>query len=178
MLKEFLKKYLDAFFKVFEDDLKSLPKVAYDEDNEDNPSNLYVGEMDNEGWIQWQYVPVDRIIDFSELEEEYAMHISTELKEYYNSFYFLELCGFFDNVLIMLDKIDDTTDAIEEFRCVIDSNESMIPIGMDGRNCMICVKLDSGCVIVDDWECEEQYILADSLSEFFSKLKPRKDCEE
>ena len=99
MLKEVLKKYIDAFFKVFEDDLKSLPKIAYDEDN---PSNLYVGEMDNEEWIQWQYVPVDRIIDFSELEKEYAMHISTELKEYYNSFYFLELCGFFDNVLIMI----------------------------------------------------------------------------
>ena len=121
---------------------------------------------------------MDRIIDFSELEEEYAIHISTELKEYYNSFYFLELCGFFDNVLIMLDKIDDTTDALTKFRSVLKNNGSMIKIGIDGRNCLICVKLDSGCVIVDDWECEEQYILADSLSEFFSKLKPRKDCEE
>ena len=85
MLKEVLKKYIDAFFKVFEDDLKSLPKIPYDEDN---PSNLYVGEMDNDEDIQWQYAPVDRIIDFSELEEEYAIHISTELKEYYNSFLF------------------------------------------------------------------------------------------
>ena len=174
MFKKKKKKYIDAFFKVFENDLKSLPKIPYDEDE---PSNLYVGEIDKEGWIQWQYVPVDRIIDFSELEEEYAMHISTELKEYYNSFYFLELCGFFDNVLIMLDKIDDTTDALTKFRSVLKNNGSMIKIGIDGRNCLICVKLDSGCVIVDDWECEEQYILADSLSEFFAKLKPREDCE-
>lgn len=42
MLKEVLKKYIDAFFKVFEDDLKSLPKIPYDEDE---PSNLYVGEI-------------------------------------------------------------------------------------------------------------------------------------
>ena len=83
MLKEVLEKYIDAFFKVYEDDLKSLPKLPYDEDN---PSNLYVGEMDDDKWIQWQYVPVDRSIDFSGLEEEYAIQISKELKEYYNSF--------------------------------------------------------------------------------------------
>lgn len=175
MLKEVLKKYIDAFFKGYDDDLKSLPVLPYDEDN---PSNLYVREMDNDGWIQWQYVPVDRIIDFSEVEEEYSIHISTELKEYYNSFYFLELCGFWDNVLIMLDKIVYTTDVIKKFRNALNNNRNMITIGTDGRNCLICVKIDSGCVIVDDWECEKEYVLADSLSEFFSKLKPKKDTQE
>ncbi len=55
------KNYIDAFFKVYEEDGKSLPKLPYDEDE---PSSLYVGEMDEEGWIEWQYVPVDRILDF------------------------------------------------------------------------------------------------------------------
>ena len=54
----------------------------------------------------------------------------------------------------------------------------MIAIGIDGCNCSICVKIDSGCVILDDWECEEKSILAGSLSEFFSKLKPREDSGE
>lgn len=174
MLKEVLKKYIDAFFKVYEDDLKSLPKMPYDEEN---PSNLYVGEMDNDKWIQWKYAPVDRSIDFSGLEEEYAIQISKELKEYYNSFYFLELCGFWDNVCISLNKIDDTTDVLIKFRNAIKNNRDMITIGMDGRNCLICVKINSGCVILDDWECEEESVLADSLSEFFSKLKPREDSE-
>ena len=117
MLKEVLKKYIDAFFKGYEDDLKSLPKLPYDEDN---PSNLYVGEMDNDGWIQWRYVPVDRIIDFSELEEEYSINISTELKEYYNSFYFLELCGFLDNRYVQLDKIDETVDVLDANLMIMD----------------------------------------------------------
>ncbi len=82
MFQEILKNYIDAFFE----DWKSLPKLPYDEDE---PSSLYVGEIDEEGWIEWQYVPVDRILDFSELEEEYAIHLSEELKEYYNSFYCL-----------------------------------------------------------------------------------------
>ena len=43
----------------------------------------------------------------------------------------------------------------------------MITIRIDGCNCSICVKIDSGCVILDDWECEEKSILAGSLSEFF-----------
>lgn len=61
MFQEILKNYIDAFFE----DWKSLPKLPYDEDE---PSSLYVGEIDEEGWIEWQYVPVDRILDFSELE--------------------------------------------------------------------------------------------------------------
>jgi len=90
-----------------------------------------VGEMDEEKWIQWKYVPVDRIIDFSGLEKEYAVHISKELKEYYNSFYFLHLYGFLDNVGISLDKIDDTIDVLEEFRGVFETNSDRITIGTD-----------------------------------------------
>ena len=41
MLKEVLKKYIDAYCKVYEDEWKSLPKLPYDEDE---PSNLYVGD--------------------------------------------------------------------------------------------------------------------------------------
>ena len=110
---------------------------------------------------------MDRSIDFSGLEEEYAIQISKELKEYYNSFYFLELCGFWDNGYISLDKIDETTDVLKKFRSALKDNRGMITIGMDVRNCLVCVKIDSGCVILDDWECEEESVLADSLSEFF-----------
>lgn len=123
--------------------------------------------MDEEKWIQWKYVPVDRIIDFSGLEKEYAVHISKELKEYYNSFYFLHLYGFLDNVGISLDKIDDTVDVLDEFRGVFETNSDKITIGTDNYEYSICVKIDSGCVISYDWECEEEYVLADSLSEFF-----------
>ena len=182
MLKEVLKKYIDAFCKVYEDEWKSLPLLPYDEDE---PSNLYVGEIDEEGWIQWQYVPVDRIIDFSGLEKEYNMHFSEELKEYYNSYYFLELSGFWNNRCITLDKIDSTVDVLEEFRNVLDSNENLFIIGMDSCSCSVGVKIDSGQVVLYDWEYEEydweyekEAILTDSLSEFFSKLKPRKDYEE
>ena len=61
MLKEVKKKYLDVYFKEYQDYFKSFPAVPYDEDE---PSDLYVGEIDKEGWIQWQYVPADRIIFF------------------------------------------------------------------------------------------------------------------
>lgn len=175
MLKEVLKKYIDAFFKFYEDEWKSLPQLPYDEDE---PSNLYVGEIDEDGWIQWQYIPVDRMIDFSRLEQEYNIHFSEELKEYYNSYYFLELCGFWNNRCITLDKIDNTIDVLEEFRNVLDSNENFFIIGIDSCSCSIGVKFDSGQVISYDWENEEESVLAESLSDFFSQLKSRKDCKE
>ncbi|MDE6052356.1 MAG: SecY-interacting protein Syd [Lachnospiraceae bacterium] len=175
MLKEVLKKYLDVYFKEYEDYFKSLPALPYDEDE---PSDLYVGEIDKEGWIQWQYAPVDRIIDFSGLEEEYNIHISEELKEYYNSYYFLELWGFRGNEGIRFDKVDDTTDVLAEFRGVLNDNEDMIEIGTDNRNSSICVKIDSGQVISKYWEFEEEFVLADSLSELFLELKPSQNSEE
>ena len=176
MLKEVLKKYIDAYCKVYEDEWKSLPKLPYDEDE---PSNLYVGEINEDGWIQWQYVTVDRIIDFSGLEKEYNIHFSEELKEYYNSYYFLDLCGFWNNRCITLDKIDNTIDVLEDFRCELDNNrKTMITIGTDSCNCLIGVKIDSGQVVLCDWENEEEFVLFDSLTEFFSKLKVRKDCKE
>ncbi|MDE6052480.1 MAG: SecY-interacting protein Syd, partial [Lachnospiraceae bacterium] len=155
MLKEVLKKNIDAFFKVYEEDFKSLPKLPYDEEE---PSNLYVGEVDEEEWIQWQYVPVDRMIDFSKLENEYGIHLPQELKEYYNSYYFLELCGFLDDRCIQLDKIDATVDVLDDFRCELDDNGNMITIGTDDYNCSICVKIDSGHVISYDWEYEEESV--------------------
>ena len=67
---------------------------------------------------------------------------------------------------------------MEEFRAQLDDNGTMIAIGTDGRNCIICVKIDSGCVVEDDWEREVEYVLANYLSEFFSKLNPRRDNSE
>ena len=175
MFQEILKNYIDAFFKVYEEDLKSLPKLPYDEDE---PSSLYVGEIDEEGWIEWQYVPVDRILDFSELEEEYAIHLSEELKEYYNSFYFLELGGFWNIKCIMLDKIDAATDVLDDFRNVLNEQEDMIEIGSMDSYASVFVKFVSGRVVLYDWEFEEEAVLADSLSEFFTKLKVRMDQVE
>jgi len=53
------------------------------------------------------------------------------------------------------------------------SNENLFIIGTDSCNCSIGVKMDSGQVVLCDWENEEEFVLADSLTEFFSKLKLR-----
>lgn len=91
----------------------------------------------------------------------------------------MDLCGFWNNRCITLDKIDNTIDVLEDFRCELDDNgKTMITIGTDSCNCLIGVKIDSGQVVLCDWENEEEFVLFDSLTEFFSKLKVRKDCKE
>ena len=42
----------------------------------------------------------------------------------------------------------------------------------------VFVKFVSGRVVLYDWEFEEEAVLADSLSEFFTKLKVRMDQVE
>lgn len=78
----------------------------------------------------------------------------------------------------MLDKIDAATDVLDDFRNVLNEQEDMIEIGSMGGYVSVFVKFVSGRVVLYDWEFEEEAVLADSLSEFFTKLKVRMDQVE
>lgn len=176
MLKEKIKKYLDEYFKRWREDHNSLPQIGYDDSK---MSSLYVGEVLNEEYIQWQYVPVNRIIDFSELEKKYHICISEEIKEYYNSYFFLDLDGFVEDEYIWFDPIEETTDVLSELEWSYTNEEAhgIIFIG-SGANDPMGVKISNGNVIFWNEECERETFVANSLTELFSnitpKLKPKK----
>lgn len=86
MIHEILKEYLDKYFSMWKTENNSLPLIPYDEDKE---TVLYVGEENDDGDIQWKYRPADRTVDFSETEKKFSITIPQEVKEYYNSYWFL-----------------------------------------------------------------------------------------
>lgn len=55
-----------------------------------------VGEVDEEDYIQWMYKEKEEQINFSELEKELNLVFPDAVKEFYNSYYFLELQGFYN----------------------------------------------------------------------------------
>lgn len=176
MLKKKIKEYLDEYFKMWKEDYNSLPRIGYDDSE---ISSLHVGEVLKNGYIQWQYVPVNRIIDFSELEKKYHICISEEIKEYYNSYFFLDLDGFVEDEYIWFDPIEETTDVLSELEWSYTNEEAhgIIFIG-SGSNDPMGVKISNGNVVFWYEECERETFVANSLTELFSnitpKLKPKK----
>ena len=101
MIKEKIKKCLEDNILLWQVETNTLPKIKYDAYMSEL-TNMYVGKPDSEERIQWKYVPVNRILDFSDLEAEYDIQLPADLKDYYNSYFFLELNGFIDNECIIL----------------------------------------------------------------------------
>ena len=169
MVRETLKNYLVQFFFMWKTERNSLPMISYDEDKE---TVLYVGEENDEGDIQWEYRPAEKTVDFSEIEKKFSIIIPQEVKEYYNSYWFLQLEGFLGKDAIFFDPIDDTSDVISVLEYTF-ANESREIIFI-GTYCKwdvpICVKISTGEVVIWDAENGKEYALAKSLEDLFSKM--------
>lgn len=174
MIHEILKEYLEKYFSMWKTENNSLPMIPYDEDKE---TVLYVGEENDDGDIQWKYRPADRTVDFSETEEKFSITIPQEVKEYYNSYWFLQLEGFLGKDYIFFYPIDDTSNIISEIEYTL-TNESreMIFIGIYGKwDVPICVKISTGEVVIWDTENGKEYVLAESLEDLFSKMTVKRE---
>ena len=66
MIKDKIRNCLEENIILWQTETNSLPKITFDKYTY-KTSNLYVGDPDTEGRIQWQYAPVSRILDFSDL---------------------------------------------------------------------------------------------------------------
>jgi len=176
MLKEKIKAYLDQMFGWYKEMHNELPRVPY---NEDEPSALYVGEPNEEEWIQWQYVSVKKNVDFSKLEQKYSIHIHDQIKEYYNAYCFLELCGFYRGEAISIEGINELTDAAVIMENLLESNEEYLLIGYN-TSCglPLYVNIFNGQVVIWDWEIEKGYLFASSLAEILSNLYFQKKQKE
>lgn len=181
MIKEKIKNCLEANVALWQMEANSLPKVNYDEDTYEE-SNLYIGEPDDEGRIQWKYAPVNRILDFSELEMKYNIHLSEDLKAYYNAYFFLELKGFINNECISFNPLYEAVDVLENLDYFLSGEEDyeitdFIILGTYGHKYPFGInKTGNGQVVVLN-DGNEEYVLAESLDKLFSLLKienPRK----
>ncbi len=178
MLKEVLKNYLDMMIEWHKEKYQSYPTV--DVEMADEPSICFFGEIKEGGYIQWSYVEQSNLIDFDALEEEFQIHICDEVKQFYNSYFFLELYGFLDGEVIEFDPVTDDTEDI--FVLSDENHPNFVRVGSYGNTPLsLCVDMESGKVYTWDYsddtyefEYENRYpepeLLADSLSDVLSRL--------
>ena len=177
MIKDKIRNCLEENIILWQTETNSLPKITFDKYTY-KTSNLYVGDPDTEGRIQWQYAPVSRILDFSDLEMENHVVLPQDLKDYYNAYFFLELHGFIDGECISFEPLDEMDDVLENLAYFMSGEEdekfgttNLIILGIYGHKYPFGIsKIGNGQVVVV-MEDNEEYVLAESLCELFTKLK-------
>ena len=172
MIKESLKTYLDEYFESYKKYMGTYPTVPYDEDEE---SSLWFGEVKDEDYIQWMYKEKDEITLFTELENEIGEALPDSIKEFYNSWYFLQLQGFYNGESLLFDNISDSKDILNDLRDCIFTIEGRkyLQMGIYGNMCLaLCIQLNSGEMVYVDYDCNKVEKLADSLDGILTNMTP------
>lgn len=172
MIKDALKEYLAKYFECYKNFMGSYPKVPYDEDA---VSTLWIGEADDEDYIQWMYKEKTAQTDFSQLENESGIILPDDAKEFYNSYFFLQLQGFYNGENIIFDGISDTGDILQDLKeCIFETNgRKYLQMGIcGGRDMALCMEIDTAKMVLFDSENEETEPLADSLGQLLRSMTP------
>ena len=166
-----LKKLLNKYFECYKNYMGTYPVVPYDEYEK---SSLWYGEVNDEDYIQWMFKEKDKDTKFSELEDELDMVLPDTVKKFYNSYYFLQLQGFYNGESVCFNAVSDYIDILELRKCIFEINaKKYLDMGIySSMNLALCMEVDTGVIVCVDYDCDKVKVIADSLEELLNKLTP------
>jgi len=172
-----MKQELDDYFKRkyarWRRHRNSLPLISWDEDV---PSFMYIGEVNDEGYVQWRVAHKAENDDFSEVRKKYNVDLHPDIVEYFNSYWFLELTGEYEDYNIILEPVvpgiglRDFYHKLEEYYSSHDNQLNDIPIGFEADGLLVLVNNQTGEVLIEDHERGTYEQIADSLKELISQM--------
>ncbi|ATP42446.1 SecY interacting protein Syd [Solibacillus sp. R5-41] len=144
--------------------------------NEDVDSFIYIGEVDEDDYIEWSPIEKTKYHEFTLLESSIKTKFHSSIIEYFNSYWFADLDGFFDDYYISLDSILPKVE-LESFRKTLQgyknnhNNElENIPLGMEGNGLIVVVDNTDGTVKLEDYEKGTYVRLSKSLEDLITNL--------
>lgn len=174
-VKEELAHYFDELLSYWNNTFGTLPKTPFDE--EANPS-LYQGEPDEDEYVSWKPIEKEMQEDFEAIEANIDLHLHSSIKEYFNSFWFLNLQGFYNSKLIILEPVQPGMDInnffvnqkkYEEHQGKILKN---IQLGyISPENMALMVNNETGEILQEDFETGHSTVIAKSLEELIKGLR-------
>ncbi len=169
VMHDFFEKYIEMW-KQFND---SEPRVPYDDSIE---PILYIGEVDEDEYVNWLPKSKEVITDFSEIEKEYDIVLNQDIREYFNSYWFLDLKGFFKGTNVVLEPVipgKELDNFIQQLKgyYMMYKELSYIPLGVEvNNNNLIVVDNVSGTVYFHDLETNIKQYVADNLGDFINGI--------
>lgn len=169
IVHNFFEKYIEMW-KGFND---SEPRIPYDDSIE---PILYIGEVDEDEYIYWLPKCKDVITDFSVIEKEYNIVLNQDIKEYFNSYWFLDLKGFFRGTNVILEpvipgkELDNFMQQLKGYY-IMYNELSYIPLGIEvNNNNLIVIDNTSGKVYFHDLELNKKQYVAENLGDFIKGI--------
>ncbi|MRX72851.1 SecY-interacting protein Syd [Bacillus lacus] len=163
MRKEIANKCLDTLFKT---------PIS----NEDNLI-IYDGEVDEEEYISWE--PVEKTLsqDFTSLENEFDIKLHKSIVEYFNSYWFADLDGFYKEHYIALkpvlpkSEISSFRESLKGYKENHGNSLKKIPIGIEGNGLLVVIENKSGIIQLEDFERGTYEHIAENMQELIRNFR-------
>jgi len=140
---------------------------------------IYVGKPDVEGWCKWRPIEKSKYYNFKEIEGEFGIKINDDIKEYFNSYWFLQVRATFKSNKITLDAITPEEELERLKRILMGYKDEHggelknIPIGTEmKRGYLIVVENLTGVVKFEDFDKKTIRKIAANIEEFILDLNP------
>lgn len=173
-IKKELERYFKELMNVWETKYGTYPKVPWDAEMD---PLLYLSNPDEEGNVYWKPVEKNKIDNFIEIQKELSMNIHDAIKEYFNSYWFLDIQGFYGIRLVTLEPVEPNKSIVEFIRIMKRYEESQgrefryIQIGFVSPEDMALIfDNETGQILIENFETEEKEFFANSLVELINNL--------
>ncbi|MGG4489603.1 SecY-interacting protein Syd [Metabacillus idriensis] len=174
-VKKALEQYFKELINVWDKKYGTYPKAPWDEEID---TLLYLSHPDDEEYVYWKPIEKSDLDDFTEIEKKLDLTIHPEIKEYFNSYWFLNLQGFYGSRLVNLEPVEPGKHILEFFEALKKFEENnggelrFIQIGfVSPEDMAITIDNETGKIFIEDFETEENELLANSLTELIGNLK-------
>lgn len=134
---------------------------------------IYEGKADEDEYISWKPVEIPFEQDINSFLD---MNLHYTIEDYFNSYWFADLDGFYKNYYIKLQSV--LPDEWNSYIQLIDSYKNnhgdkldKVPIGIEGNGLIVVVDNRSGVVYLEDFERGSFDSIADSLEVLIKTLK-------
>ncbi|WP_143318548.1 SecY-interacting protein Syd [Clostridium sp. HBUAS56017] len=174
-MKEEMKKYFDQLIEAWQGFNNSYPKVPW---NDAVKPSIYEGEVDQDEYICWKPVEKNAIHDFRDIEQVVGVTFHKSIKDYFNSYWFAELSGFYKSYNIILEpvlpgiELNNFVAQLMGYKEVHEGKLDNIPLGVEGRNSfLVVVDNNTGIVKLEDFETGRYEVISDSIEQLISDIK-------
>lgn len=164
-MKAFFEKQKDLYMETF----GTLPTVPY---NRNADPSLYVGEPDEDEEIQWVYSEAKRIE---------VSGLSTELTDFYSSYYYWELRGRLDNTSYYFPHVINMDEAVRTAEFALERGKEFFPeennaviayCKISGNDGLVLVyNQDDSSLFIYDCEADNRSLCNNTLTETISLME-------
>lgn len=176
-MQDAMKSYFKKLEKVYQEKLKTRPSVCY---TEDLNKSLLISKPDEDGEVEWKLVRQEPF-DWTSTEQRLGFSLSEELRDFYNTFWYLEMSGAFGNCRlhfyendgrrtpgdVALQQFKDGRHTFPDQQCFLIGSAS---VSGDDNYFIFCDN-SSGKLFCYDDETKNQILLSYSIAGIISKME-------